>query len=304
MNPAGPDLSTDPAALHTLRAELARARQARQAIAPVLAHLVGDASPALFSEEVIARTRGAVESLAFQLLRRCADEPRREALAQLAAELSGQSPLLAHCHALALEASLANRLAAQGIDPVLSPLLQGMIASPEPDLAALAMTVLAAQARFVQAQRRMETALEELPADLLHDVLPAFERHGGDGVGAVALLIRDSFDEGRTRTALVARLLLSGEGGFAAALDPDQAGIALFFSALSLATGLPRDAIVLTATEGQHSRLALMLGACGVVPAAREATLARLLPDGTRPSPAATLSPEAARALLAEEAGQ
>jgi hypothetical protein len=54
---------------------------------------------------------------------------------------------------------------------VLSPLVQELVAAKEGDMAALAMTVLAAQARFMQHHRRMELPLGELPGDLFHKAL-------------------------------------------------------------------------------------------------------------------------------------
>lgn len=304
MNPSGNLPTDDPAAEASLRAELARGRQSLGAIASVLSHLVGDASPVLFSEEIVARTRGMVESVAAALLRRCNDDALLAHAPALSAELAGQAALLAHCHALALEGTLAARLAETGLDPVLSPLLQEWIAGAEPDIASLAMTLLAAQARFVQAQRRMEVALEELPADLLHDLLPALDRTAQEAGVTASARIRASLDEGRSRTALMAQLLLATDGGLAQALDLDRAGVAMFLSALSLSTGVDRSSVVLSTSDGQQARLALMLAACGVDRAGREAVLARLAPDSAAPALALAMASDRARELLAEEAGR
>ena len=62
--------------------------------------------------------------------------------------LAGSSALLSHVHSLALEWQLTERLQSRiALDPVLPPLVQALIASPEPATAELAMQFLAAQAR-------------------------------------------------------------------------------------------------------------------------------------------------------------
>src|SRR5205085_9206947 len=99
---------------------------------------------------------------------------RQDVLAQALCQDAG---FLAHAHALALEAQLLDRLGARsGMDPVLSPLVQELAAGANAAVAALAMGVLAAQARFVQYHRRMELPLRDLPAELFHNALLAL-RH-------------------------------------------------------------------------------------------------------------------------------
>jgi hypothetical protein len=302
MNFADPASSPAPAtAEDPLRAGLARADRALAAIPPVLGHLVGDSDADLFNDAVVANTRGMIDSLATALVR-LADVPAggRDALI---GRLLRQDRLLGWCHSLAVEARLAERIAADpGLDPVLSPLLQGLIGAPDPELAALAMTLLAAQGRFVLRQRRIEVALEDLPADLLHDVLLAFADSCGSAAERAAAALRDRFDEARTREALLTRTLLASDGGMAAALDPAGAGIALFASALALATGIERRTVILSLVEGQAPRLALMLAAAGLDPARVEGVVDLFHPGVPLGPVAAGMGRDHALALLLERA--
>ncbi len=285
MIPAGVLNSTANAAERMLRADLARAEEVRASIGPVLRHLVSSDDLSVFSEEAVARTRGLIEALAGQLLRAVSLGAGQEVLRPgepeaLIAALVAQPALLAHCHALALEGQLTERLAGQArLDPVLSPLLQTRLAAPDPDVAALAMHVLAAQTRFMQAQRRMEVAPGELPADVLHPVLVAFDAVCGAEAAPAAMAIRSRYDEARSRHGLLARLVLGLGGDAAAALDPLEAGLAIFLTALSLATMQERDRAVLALVDGQQARLATMLAAAGASPQQVEACLLLLHPD-------------------------
>lgn len=301
MTSVGPDFAGDEQSEDLLRAELARGRRALAAVPMVISALVNEGSPALFSEEVVARTRGMTDSLAVQLARGCTgEEPDEAILAPLTAALTGMKPLLTHCHALALEGNLLVRLGAQGLDPVLSPFLQQAISGADPDLATLAIQVLAAQGRFLQAWRRMELPLAELPVDLFGQVRAACQTYLGERGFPVANSDGKATDR-QTRSEQIASLLLSGSDGLTQALDPERAGVSLFVSAASLSTGIPRTTVIQTIAGGQEARLALMLGACGVDTAARLAAIARLSPDATCPASAIGLSPERARVLLAEE---
>ncbi|MBC2666393.1 hypothetical protein H7F51_12760 [Novosphingobium flavum] len=303
MNLEGRDTPVVPAAELTVRADLARAGGVLAAIPPVLAHLVANQTHAVFSEEIVARTRGQVESLARALVRTADDLATAAEGRVLAGALVEQPALLAHCHVLAIEAQLAERLARDGgIDPVLSPLLQEQIADPDPEAAGTAMKLLAAQARFTQCQRRMELPVGELAADLLPDVLLAFSLVGGPTADHAAHCLRDQFDEGQSRTALLARVVLGLDEGFGPALDLDQAGLALFLTAVALATGHERAAVVLATSQGQQSRLALILRLAGLSSAAIETVLIRLHPSAPLPRAAMSLERDAAIALLAEGA--
>lgn len=280
--------------------ELARDQRDLAAVGPVLRHLVGGESNALFGDEPIARTRGMIESLADELLRQAGREPAPSARDPLVRALVDVPALLGHAHALAMEAQIVARLAEQGIDPVLSPLVQDRIGSPDPQMAALAMTLMAAQTRYVRRQQRMELAAVELPADLLHACLGAAEAlFGPEAAGALAL-VRAGYDERRGRLGVMAQLGLGLGDDFGAALDPGQGGFSLFATALSLVTGQDRDAVVLAAANPRPLRLALMLALAGVEPAGREAAVLRLNPDLVVEPAWFTIDPHHAGDLLAE----
>eukprot|EP01041_Mallomonas_annulata_P018672 gene18672-37701_t len=269
------DLGADDAVEAILRGGLAREARALTAVVPVLRHLLGSEAQGLVSEAILARVRGMILDLAAQLLAaQSGRDPSARvpgadpaALDALAESLMGEEALLAHCHALATESLVADRLQQRhAIDPVLSPLLQELIAAEDPAVAALAMTTLAAQSRFIQSQRRMELPLGELPAELFHALLPRAQGRAGDNSGLSRL--QASYDEATSRLGLLARLVAGMRRGAVAALALDHAGLALFTSALASETRSPRGEAVLAAQEGQGVRLALMLRAAGLaVPA-------------------------------------
>lgn len=260
-------------------AELARGNRTLAAVGPVLRHLVTNDDNAMFGEEPIARTRGMIESFAQAIGRHLGEGVFRDHGRAIVNALIDQPALLAHCHAMALEGQLTERLALRGVDPVLPPLVHRRMASTDAETAALAMSLMAAQTRFVRQQQRMELILAELPGDLLHQALVGVAGALGPDLHARIAMLRDGFDEARGRLALLAQVGLSLGDDFAASLDPDQAGFALFATALSLMTGHDRDAIVRAAADGQQVRLALLLAVAGVNPDDREAVLAGLFPD-------------------------
>src|SRR5690606_32690551 len=163
-----------------LRDELVRGDAVIAGAPPVLRYLITGQGHSLFTEATVARVRGMMLDLAAQLLHAEAEiagvRGRAAYVAErqdeLAAVLIENGAFLLHAQALVLEADLAERLqTGSGIDAVLPPLLQDLAASGDEATSALAMAVLAAQARFLQHGRRMELPLRELPADLFHAVL-------------------------------------------------------------------------------------------------------------------------------------
>lgn len=299
----------DPAAGDTAEALLADAlsREARAltAVVPVLRHLLGCDTPALLSDAILARVRGMIADCAAQLLAIAEgrDPAIRlplapESLDPLTERLMADEALLAHCHALAAEGLIAERLQQRsGIDPVLSPLLQELIAAEDPAVASLAMSALVAQSRFVQSQRRMALPLSELPAELFHGLVSST---AGSTVLARA---QAEYDEATSRIGLLARLVAAMRRGAVAALALDHAGLALFASALAEAARQPRTGVVLACHEGQAVRLALLLRAGGQGPAAIERQLGLAGPGGHMPPAIATLAPGRAAALLASGGG-
>ena len=300
-----------------LGAELAHGDALIGTVGPVLRHLLNNEDHSLFSDEIVARVRGMLADLARQLLDELAiargagdqrDHPAAT-IAALAAGLMAEPAVLAHIHALALEWQLTERIELRlSLDPVLSPLLQTMIAAADGSAAASAMALLAAQARFAQSQRRMQLPLTELPADLLHaallvvretnDMIAADPQH----VAAAEAAIRARYAENRTRLALLARLIMGLGGEAASALAISHAGVPLFLSGLALASGQDRDTAVLATTEGQFARLALGLRASGLSADGVTAQFAALHPEVTLPPGFEGFAADHAAELLARSA--
>jgi hypothetical protein len=299
-----------PTVEEVLRDELAQGDAVIGTIAPILRHLLANDDHSLFNDEIVARVRGMVDHLARQVLDAIEDaqgagarhDHDAAAVDHVIAALVERSALLAHVHAQALEFQLAERLQARlALDPVLSPLLQALIASPDSATAAAAMALLAAQARFVQAQRRMQLPLGELPADLFHAMLQTLRGIEAEPevLAAAEKAMRAGYDEGRNRLGLMARLVMGMGGGATAALAIGHAGVGLFLTALSLGAGQDRDLTALAAHEGQLARLALALRAAGVRPDAVEEQFLAIHPDFSLPEGFEGLGADRAAAMLA-----
>jgi hypothetical protein len=296
-----------------LRGELARCDLALSSAMPILRHLVVNEDQSLFSDEVVARVRGMLASMARQLLHSQAEAEQiadrtalieeREAI--LTEWLASDPALLRHVHALTIEAQTALRLqAAADIDPVLSPLLQDLVAAKDGVLASTAMAALAAQARFIQHQRRMSLPLDELPAELFHKALLMFRAQAGDSSGAEAAerALRQTFDESLGRLGLLSRAVMRSSRAAPQALDVGHAGIALFASALSLAAGQERELIAISLSDRQYARLALTMCAAGMEPSALVAQFVLLHPDVALPEGFTSLSRDEAARMLATSA--
>lgn len=295
---------------HLLRDELAHGDVVISTTGPVLRHLLANDDRSLFSDEIVARVRGMVSDLARQMLfelAAVAGEDDRIAFVedsrpQLAAALMEAPALLAHVHALALEHQLAIRLSQRNmIDPVLSSMMQELLASPMADNAALAMAVLAAQSRFMQYLRRMELPLGELPADLFHTALLAFRQvTDSDAAEDAEASLRNAFDESCSRIGLMEKLVFSLGGDVQKALSLSHAGLALFVSALASASGQDRDIVVLSLNERQLARLAVTLRASGLGQEALEEQFLHFHPDNGLPEGFETLQADTAASMLAE----
>ena len=282
-------------------------------IEPILAHLLSAPDHSLFSDEIVARVRGMLADLARQVLREQAEatgEKGRDAFAErhgepLAEHFQASRALLSHCHALAIEWQLTERLEAQmGLDPVLSPLMQRLVAASESSVSSTAMAALAAQARFAQAQRRMELPLGELPGDLLHQMLLAWRRYCGetrsDAVQRAETKLRQSYDESKGRLSLFARLVGGQEG--ASALVLEEAGAGLFFTALAARSGQDRELAVLSSHGRQTVRLALGLRAAGLEPRRIDEVLLHIHPGAAPVAGLDAIDPDRARGMLLDAA--
>lgn len=298
-----------------LRDDLAQGDSLIGSLGPILRHLLANDDHSLFSDEIVARVRGMLEHLAGQLLHAQADaaglEDRQNFIAErlpaFIESFLGNPALLSHCHALALEWQLTERLQARnGVDPVLSPLLQALIASSDAETADLGMMTLAAQARFVQAQRRMELPLAELPGDLFHAALITMRAQvseaDDDTAAAAETALRARFDEAGSRRGLLAHLVTGMGGGAIAALAIDHAGAAIFLTALAIGSGQDRDLAVLSTNDRQVARLALALRAAGLKPQAVEAQFLYLHPEISLPERFDELDADRAAALLSAAA--
>lgn len=305
----------EPGAIETLlQDDLLAADNALANVAPILRHLLNNDDNSIFSDEIVARVRGMLHDVARQLVVVLADAAghddaqgwAHQTADDLCDVLAGNADLLAHVHALALEWKLTERLHARiALDPVLSPLLQGLIASTDPAVSTLAMNLLAAQARFGQMQRRMQLPLTELPGEMFHFAIMAMRAFVGDDplsdshAVVAERLLRDRFDEARSRFGLLNRLVAGMGGDAVAALSVEEAGVAMFLTALAIASGEGRDAVMIAATESQAPRLALLLSASGMKADAIMRQFHAIHPDITLPLGLQALRPDRAAAILA-----
>jgi hypothetical protein len=271
-----------------LRDELARGDAVLSGATPLLHRLLASEDRTLLNDEVVARVRGMLGDLARQLLDAQAEATGVSELAtlrqarceELAAALADDSALLGHLHALAVEGRLADKLEVRsGIDPVLSPLLKELAATPDEVLAAAAMSVITAQAGFVQQQRRMALPLGELPGEHFHSALAAFRRVSAEGAEAAEAEMRGRFDESLGRLSLLARLVMRTGSNAPGALDVERSGLAVFATALAAAAGQERDVTVLAFSDRQHARLSLALRAAGLKQPAFEAQFLHFHPE-------------------------
>ncbi|MGI9376683.1 MAG: hypothetical protein ACR2PC_11405 [Tsuneonella suprasediminis] len=296
-----------------LRQELATGDALLSSIEPILGYLLIDHDHALFSDEIVSRVRGMSADLAQQMLSVLAEAMdssethafSEEAVGALSEALTGDRDIACHCHALAVETQLTGRLERRhGIDPVLSPLLQALVASDNDQVASLAMSVLTTQARFIQRQRRMELVLSDLPANLFHRAVEKFSQFA-EGVSAehaavAAGKLRQSYDERACRPALLERLVNEMGNGSRAALFVSHAGVAIFLSALASMAKQPRDTVILSTNEQQSARLALALLAAGLKHAEVEQQLIYFNPEFALPADFSMVRADQAASLLAE----
>ena len=289
-----------------LAAGLARASAALDSTAPILRHLVLQEERAVFGDTVIAHVRGMIDDVARQLAVAQAQaggagegvEPDIDEVAGFASLLSANGAFLAAVHGQALEWQLACRLEQDhGVDMVVAPLVEAAIAAQDGDRSAAAMAALVAQARFCQAQRRMQLPLGELPQDLLRIALVTLHARAQDDAEAQSRAIiaerslRLRFDAERGRLALLRRLV-DTLPDLALALDPLHAGPALFLTALARAMGAPREDAALLTAPSHLARLALVLRAAALDGDAVRGHVAVFHPEALVPETLGALSPQ------------
>lgn len=290
--------------------ELARGDATIAMARPILRHLLANEDHGLFNDQILANLRGTLGHVALQLLlaqavAAGAGEPREFAADRqddLARAFYEDAGFLSFAHAQALEAQLAGRLQQRNaIDPVLSPLVQELVASRDADMAALAMAFLAAQARFIQQHRRMELPLHELPGDLFHKALMVLLSHPGAHSQAAEQAVdslREGFEESRGRLGLISRLIMGMGKQAVRALAIDHAGLAMFATALSMASEQDRELAILSLGGQQNARLALALRSAGLKNDAIEEQLLFFTPDCVLPDGFEALLSDRAAALL------
>lgn len=308
-------IGNDPAEIEALlRDDLTHADQALVHMGPILRHLLQNDDSSIFSDEVIARVRGMLADIARQLVQALGEAAghddaaswAREAGPGLAAMLSGNQALLNHLHMLAVEWQLTEKLQGRlGLDPVLTPLVQDLIASPDPDVAARGMNLLAAQARFGQSLRRMQIPLAELPGDLHHLSLMTMQAYiaedpsGMSAAGTAEVALRKARSQSVSRLELLEHLTALLSADLPHTLQIENAGVALFLSALSFGAGLSRETAIMCTTESQLARLALALAASGAGRDVVVAAFVALHPEVALPDGIERLEPDRAAALLA-----
>jgi hypothetical protein len=291
---------------HPLRAALARGELVHARSVPALRHLLVEADHSLIAEAVVAQVRGLLADLARQLVEaRSHAVPTHAMHEAMLARLLTEDELRAHCQALALEWRLAQKLESElAIDPVLSPLMQRWIAQTDAATGSLAMAALAAQARFAQAQRKMQLPVGELPAELLHAVFVAAREVIPDDAPEVSARgeerLRADYDEAATRLALLARLVRETAAQTSQVLVLEEAGVALWLSALAARSGESRERTACAASDAYLGRLLLTLRAAGVAPAEAERQALRVQPDAHLPRGLGDVGTREAAQWLAE----
>lgn len=292
---------------HPLRAALARGERVHARSAPALQHLLAAPEQSLIEEAVVAQIRGMLAHLARQLAEsRSRTRPvPPQVQEEMLARLLQDGELRGHCQALALEWRLARRLEAElAIDPVLSPLGEAWVAEADAATGSLAMAALAAQARFAQAQRRMQLPLAELPAELFHAVLAAAREVVADGAPDAVprgdAQLRAEYDEADGRLALLERLARDAGAQDARLLDVEQAGVALWLSALAARSGESRERTACAAADPHLGRLLLTLRAAGAAPGEAERQALRIQPEAALPRGLEDIGTREAAQWLAE----
>lgn len=301
----------DDEAVRSARIALVDGGQARDQVDPVLHYLLLRPDADVFNDAVLARTNALLADMAWRLLTGGSAPADEQAAAQtpldLARKLARQPELAGFCHALAVEEQVAVRLSEEaGLDPVLPPLVQNLVASDDPQISSLAMSALTAQTRAGQWLRRGELPLTELPADVLNLALLVRREHIGDQpreqVAAAEARLRADHDDGATRIAFYDRLATAL--GPAGVLDLPHAGVPLFTAMLSQRARLSRRRSALLLTSGQRSTLAVILRAVGLKRRQIARQLLLLDPQAPLPDFLPRLRRQDARLLIAAgEAG-
>ncbi|WP_420382804.1 hypothetical protein [Novosphingobium sp.] len=263
---------------------LATADRRLSACGETLERMVVTGPSRLLDDETVARVRALTGDLAAQLA-----GTDRDLANAVHAMLVGNRAILTHCHALAVEWRLAMRLSARlALDPVLPPLVQRHCATM--------MGLIAAQTRSFEATRRMLLVAGDLPADLQNLAYATVRAARADH--ALTHLADARADDNGGRLALLHQAVAGLGEDLDHALRVDEAGVSLFFTALAIASGHPRETVVLATAEDDPVRLALLLCATGLPRDDVARQLLALRPDADIALADAAPNAVAAEALL------
>lgn len=286
-----------------LRHELARGDAMAQAARPVLSQLVAADVSLRLTDEIVARIRGMLESIARTVLD-ALPEPALD-FEPLLRALIDSPALISHLHCVAMEWHMAEGLQARlALDPAVSPLLEKLVCDDDAGLRTLAAKFLAAQARWCRLQGEMRLSLTELPGELFHVVLLILRAQVAHHPGAAESAVRAEAElckrlDGAERRLDLGRQLISAlDDGAQAALSLSHAGVALFLTALAMISGRDREEVVVWTDEAQLPRLALLLRSLGLGAEEIERQLVALHPQAALPRGFGALDPGHAAALL------
>ena len=288
----GSDWPDSDALRDALRAEEVQS----QASMAMLPHLLRETDDSLHTEAIVAHMRGLLRSLAIELLTDLAEASGEKArdvfvasrVAALVDRLAANALVIEHAHHRALEWRIGRIVEERlHLDGVLSPLLQTFVGDEDQFVASTAMAVLAAQTRFSQAERRRELNTKDLPLEVLGAALSALraeaEDISDDAFMRTEQKVSSRFDESATRLSLLERLFGLRADRRGDWLQLDQAGPALFLTALAQSTRQSRSTVAAACVTKSQARLALSLRAAGMRPEPVERQCRLLAPDREPP---------------------
>lgn len=289
-----------------LRRGLVRGDAAAASALPVLRHLVAADGNEAFGEDILARVRSMLNDMAAQLLdAMIGDVDRRphapDEIAVLSRALLDDAGVLAHAHVAAIEwqltCSLHDRLA---LDPVNTPLVQTQIAEGR----AGALAFLGAQASWYQDHQRFTLPLSRLPVETLDAVLGIL-RQLVDGEQSLAQRVGEVEDALRAAHAATADRIelarqVASDADEVSAVSVQEAGVAVFLTALADRSGAARDEIVLSTLPQQKSRFMLRMLAAGVSPYCLQRQVQAIHRNTVLPDGLDGIDPQRAALVLAE----
>ena len=144
--------------------------------------------------------------------------------------------------------------------------------------------------------------MAELPGDLFHRALLLLRAHAEGAAEAAEQAerqLRETFEESSGRLGVLTRLVVAMGQKATRALAIDHAGLAIFSTALAMASSQERDIAVLSFADRQFARLALALRAAGLKQQAVEEQFLYLHPDVALPDGFDMVRSYRAAALLA-----